>query len=266
MLTFEPWQFEKRRSGQTNPVLFVVGGESWVFRYPMDAGKQLCLASEYMGYRVASWLGVSVPVFCLAQTSEAFQPDQSDVRIPAGLGTATRWVDDPWYPNLEHEPLDPFWEADQYLIRTAAVRVADTWMMNYDRRKRGNVAVSGNRAAPEVYFLDFDQAFLAKTAPRPHWIAADFKNEMLEDRELLSGFSGTGTVKSEKAQRCEHFDPSVQRLRSVTAAEVEQAVRDIPAQWGIGQSDRRVWAERLLARRKIVLEILKAYNLTNGCN
>jgi hypothetical protein len=77
-------------------------------------------------------------------------------------------------------------------------------------------------------------------------------------------FRGTGKVKSETAQRPEHFDPSAKRLHSVTDADVRQAVRDIPAEWGIGESDRRVWVERLLARRKIVLEIVKASNLTNG--
>jgi hypothetical protein len=263
MLTFDPSQFDKFLSGETKPALFVVDGTSWVFRYPSGAGQQLGLASEYMGYQVASWLAVSVPVLCLARTSEAFRPDQSGVRIPAGLGTATRWIDDAQYPNLEHHPLAPFWEEDKYLRITAAARVADTWMMNYDRRKRGNVAVRGTGADTEVFFLDFDQAFLAKESPRPHWIEAAFTYKMLNDRELLSGFSGTGKVKSETAQRCEHFDCSVNRLLSVSDEDVEQALRGIPDQWGIGQDDRRVWKERLLARRRIVLEILKASNLTN---
>jgi hypothetical protein len=47
----------------------------------------------------------------------------------------------------------------------------------------------------------------------------------------------------------------------VTDAQVQETVRDIPAEWEIGESERRVWAERLLARRKIVLEILKADRL-----
>ncbi len=263
MLTFEPSQFVKFLSGQTKPALFVVGGTSWVFRYPMGPGQQLRLASEYMGYCVASWLDVSVPSFCFAQTSQAIEPEQSGVRIPAALGTATQWIYDAWYPDLKHAPLEPFWKKDQYLIGTAAVRVADTWMMNFDRPRCGNVAVAGNRAAPKVYFLDFDQAFLAKHTPncghgRPHWIAADFQDKMLNDPELLSDL-----FSRDEAQRREHFDAVVQRLRSVTVAEMERAIRDIPAQWGIGESDRRMWEERLWARRKIVLEILKAGNLTN---
>jgi hypothetical protein len=186
------------------------------------------------------------------------------VRIPVCVGSATRWIDGAEYPDLEHDPLAPFWQEDEYLRKTAAVRVADTWMMNYDRRKPGNVAVRGDRTHPEVYFLDFDQAFLAKQSPRHHWIAADFTEGMLNDRELLSGFNGTGNVESETVQRREHFDWSVKRLGSVTDEDVKRAFRDIPVQWGIDQADRCVWTERLLARRKIVLEILKVYNLTNG--
>jgi hypothetical protein len=262
MLVFEPSQFAEFLSGQTRPALFDVGGASWVFRYPVSARQQLRLASEFLGYRIASWLGMYVPDFSLARTSEEFQPHRSGVWIPTGLGTATLWIDGARYPDLEHEPLEPFWEEDEYLKRTAVARVADTWMMNYDRRKRGNVALRSSGDAPEVYFLDFDQAFLAKRPPRPHWIAPRFENEMLDDRELLSGFRGTGTIKSETAQRPEHFAPSLQRLHSVAAADIEQALRDIPDEWGIGELDRRVWTERLLARREIVVEILQDRSVT----
>ncbi len=267
MLLFEPPQFINLLSGQTRPARFAVGSVSWVFRYPTGAAQQLRLASEFVGYRIASWLDVPVPAFCLARSARAFQPPGSDMRIPAGLGTATRWIEAARCPDLEHEPLEPFWEEERYLIATAAARVADIWMMNYDRRKAGNVVVVGSGVAPEVYFLDFDQAFLAKepASPgrdRPHWISADFRREMLDDCELLSGFNGSGKVKSQAAQRHEHFDASVHRLRSLAAADVERAVRDIPAEWGISDSERRLWVDRLLARREIVLKVVEACGTT----
>ncbi|HZY88646.1 MAG TPA: hypothetical protein VFE78_27735 [Gemmataceae bacterium] len=266
MLTFEASQFVKfLPSGQTKPALFAIGGDRWVFRYPVGGRQQLGLASEYMGYRIASWLSVAVPLFCLARIPHTFQADDSSM-VRAGVGTATRWIADATYPNLETDDLGPYWGEDKYLSATAAARVADTWMMNYDRRKVGNVAVQGGPDSPAVYFLDFDQAFLAKWPPRPHWIAPGFTKGMLEDRELLSGFTGQGQVNSERAQRPEHFDACVQRLRSVTEEEVEQAVRAIPDEWGVSESDRLVWAERLLTRREIVLQTLKAHGLTGGCS
>jgi hypothetical protein len=263
MITFNPSQFVEFLDGHTKPARFVIAGTSWVFRYPSDTGPQLRLASEYLAHRLATWLDVSVPDLCLAHCAVPFQPDQSGVRIPGGLGTATRWIADARYPDLERDELELFWGQDKYLKAAAAMRVADTWTMNYDRRKPGNVAVRGQTVDPEVYFLDFDQAFLGKQSPRLHWITAGFTKEMLDDRELLSGFDGTGTVKSKTAQRPDHFDPSVRRLCSMTDAEVNQAVREIPAEWGLCESERCVWVERLLDRRKIVLEILGAYKPAN---
>ena len=174
------------------------------------------------------------------------------------------WIEDAEYPNLKDDELKQFWEQEHYLEATAAARIADTWIMNYDRQRVGNVALRGNSDCPQLYFLDFDQAFLAtdKGCGRPHWIEAAFENEILKDTELLSGFNGRGKFKCQAKQHREHFEPAVQLLCCVTDRQVQEAVRDIPAEWEIGESERRVWAERLLARRKIVLEILKADRLT----
>ncbi len=137
--------------------------------------------------------------------------------------------------------------------------------MNYDRHNVGNVTVQRNQARPEVYFLDFDQAFLGKaTGPnsaRLHWIESQFKAYMLQDGELLSGFDGSGDVKSAAVQRACHFLPSVQQLRSITNEELESVIRDIPSEWGITTEDRRIWVKTLLERRGIVLCILAKYGL-----
>lgn len=143
MLTVERNQFVRLlSSGQTKPALVVVDGASWVLRYPRGNDKQLRLASEYMGYRAAAWLDVSVPGFSLAHIPASFHADRSTV-IPAGLGIATQWIDGGCSPDLEHQALAPFWEQEPYLQATAAARVADTWIMNYDRRKLGNVIICG---------------------------------------------------------------------------------------------------------------------------
>jgi hypothetical protein len=265
-LKLEPAQFIEFLCGQTRPARFQVGGVFWVFRYPRGTANELRLASEFVGYRIASLLDVPVPEFCLAQTGCAFSPSGSSLVIPAGLGTATRSIENVHYPDLERESLPTFWETEPYLVKAAAVRVADTWMMNYDRRKVGNVAVRMNQVCPEVYFLDFDQAFLGKeTAPgsgRPHWIESQFKAYMLQDGELLSGFDGSGNVKSAAVQRAFHFLPSVQRLRSITNEELEFVIQEIPTEWGITTEDRRVWVKTLLERRRVVLRILAQYGLT----
>ncbi len=191
---------------------------------------------------------------------------RSSFVIPAGLGTATRWIENAYYPNLRGDSLPVFWETEPYLVKAAAVRVADTWLMNYDRFRLGNVAVRENQVCPEVYFLDFDQAFLSKAtaqgSTRFHWIESQFNECMVQDGELLSSFDGSGSVKSASVQRACHFAPTVQRLCSITNEELEFVIRDIPTDWGITTKDQQAWVKTLKDRRRVVLSILAQKGLT----
>ena len=246
MLIFKPSQFVKFLSPRL--ARFTLGDTDWVFRSPVTAPQKLGLASEYMGYWVATRLAVPVPAFDLARMSEPLP------QIPLGVGTATQWIDDhARWPDLEKDPPESFWVKDTYLEKAAAVRVADTWMMNYDRRKKGNVAICDGHAGPEVYFLDFEQAFLSPSeggGPRHHWVNPEFSDAMLQVRERLSGFLGESTA--------EHFRPSLQRLDSVTRMDIGEALRSMPPEWGISRSDQLLWTERLWTRGRIVTEIFPA--------
>ncbi len=125
-LKLEASQFIEFLCGQTRPARFQVGSVDWVLRYPSGGTKELRLASEFVGYRIALLLDVPVPEFCLANMDCIFSPLGSSFVIPAGLGTATRWIENAHYPDLRRESLPSFWETEPYLAKAAAVRVADT--------------------------------------------------------------------------------------------------------------------------------------------
>lgn len=217
-VVFGPENFVDFQCGQTRPARFRHNSGLWLVRYPGDQQRNLRLVSEFVGCKLAILFEVPVPEFRLVRIREAFSPQGSETTISAGIGTATRWLSGASFPDVEQEPLDAFWAEETYLTIAAGARILDTWVMNYDRRKVGNIAVSGDVPPPRVYFLDFDQAFLAKckkAGRRPHWISADFDRQMLEDSELLSGFDGAGTTRSASLQEPRHFRPSVERLRAI---------------------------------------------------
>ena len=106
MLTFRPEQFIDVLGGQTQPISFMGDGVSWVFRHQLcGAAKQLRLASELVGHRVATCLGVPVPELRIAHNVEPFQPRGSLMEVAAGIGTATMWLAEALLPDVENRPL-----------------------------------------------------------------------------------------------------------------------------------------------------------------
>lgn len=254
-----PEHFVDFLGGQTKPARFRIGDRLWVVRYPGDPQRNLRLASEFVAYRLATLLKLSVPEFELFMIRECFTPKGSNLTLGEGSATGCSWIDDAVFPDLEHEPLDPFWSTEPYVILTATLRLADTWMMNYDRRKAGNVAVRCSPFQPEVFFLDFDQSFLAKQVKgghRPHWICTDFEPRFLDDHELLSGFDGTGCTKNAFLQKEVHFRPALERLIAIQERQLVEITSEIPVEWGVSEAARKVWVDYLLRRRAIMEEII----------
>ena len=166
---------------------------------------------------------------------------------------------------MERDPLDNFWEEEYYFKIVARVRAADTRVMNFGRRKRGNIALTGPSDRPQVWFIDFDQSFLSKANPvsheeRIHWSEEGFKREWLDDPEVLSKFDGKGGAKCGSLQRREHFQDTISRMQSITVEELERILDEIPPEWGTSEADRKRWLECLLKRRGIAVgNIFKGY-------
>lgn len=241
--------------GQTHPAKFWYGGRHWVVRYPGDAEKNLRLASELVGYRIAERLGVSVPEFRRAVITDSFEAEfRGNGRlVPGGLATACEWIEGARYPHLERGPIREFWTQERYLRIVATARVVDTWLMNFDRRKEGNIALRGDFSEPEVYFFDFDQAFLKRDSGdrwRPHWLDPEFRPGFLADEkaEVLSGFGGD---RSENAQRYEHFQPAVGTMIQTKEEELAEVLNELPCEWGIDDAKRRCWCHYLRLRREL---------------
>ena len=251
-----PKQYVGFLEGQTYPAKFCDADSHWVVRCPGDKAKNLRLASEFIGYRIAGLLGVPLPRFEIVTITESFRAcHEGKIRtVQAGLATACEYLESARYPNFECDELDGFWEQEEYLVITATGRIADTWIMNYDRRKKGNLALTGEATAPHLWFLDFDQSFLSKKPSQLHWIDRNFDEEWLNDDEVLSGFSGRGGARSESIQRASHFQPAIDRMMSIGEAELQLILDEIPAEWDISDSSREQWLKYFLLRRNVAAQ------------
>jgi hypothetical protein len=256
-------QFLQFLEGQTHPAKFELNDGIWVVRYMQDHPRQnLRLASELVSYRIAKMLGVCVPDFKIMRIDKSFNSNHQDgkkeIEVQAGFATACKWLDNGRCPDLEKEPLGKFWEEEHYLEIVARARTADTWIRNFDRKKVGNVILTGSLQAPQVWFLDFDQSFLAKgMCPihgfRIHWCEKAFKSEWLDDTEVLSGFDGTGSTKCESVQRLHHFKPVLERLKNISDERLKKILQEIPSEWSIPKKALQQWLNGLLHRRSMTI-------------
>ena len=262
-------QFLEFLEGQTHPAKFELNDGIWVARYMHHPRQNLRLAGELVSYRIAKMLGVCIPDFKIVRIDKSFkskrQNGKKEIEVQAGFATACKWLEDARCPDLGREPLDKFWEEEHYLEIVARARTADTWIMNFDRRKAGNVILTGSWQAPQVWFLDFDQSFLSKgECPihgfRLHWCEKAFRGEWLDDTEVLSGFDGTGNIKCESVQRLHHFKTVLERLKNISGEKMKEILQEIPSEWGISKEALQQWLNSLLHRRDItVRNIEKRY-------
>lgn len=261
-------QFWGFLDGQTRPAKFKQNDGIWVVRYLQKYPMNLRLASEFIGYRIAQKLGVPVPEFKVVRIGQSFKRNyfvnQKDekIEIQAGFATACKWLEDAHYPDLRGEPLDNFWKEKHYLEIASRARTVDTWIMNFDRMRKGNVIFTGSPQAPQVWFLDFDQSFLANEkcqihGDRLHWSEQAFRKEWLDDTELLSGFDGKGDVKCESIQLFDHFKDVLVKMESISEEELKEVLQEIPLEWDISEKARQQWLNSLLYRRDITFRNIK---------
>jgi len=267
-ITLNEDRFCEFLEGQTHPAKFKINGGIWVVRYIKNLQKyprhNLRLASEFVGYRISQKLGVPAPESKIVRVGESFKKryfghqKNEEIEVRAGLATASKWLENALCPDIEKGRLDKFWEEDYYLEIVAHVRTADTWIMNFDRRKRGNVLLTGPLQSPHVWFLDFDQSFLAKEkCPihgfRLHWSEEAFRREWLDDTEVLSGFDGTGDIRCESVQRFVHFKNVLVKLKNINDEELKEVLEEIPFEWNISKKARQQWLENFLHRRDVTI-------------
>jgi len=263
-------EFLRFLDGQTHPAEFRLNGANWVVRYMKDPKEHprhsLRLASEFVGYQIAKFLGVPVPQFQVVQIAESFENKCSchgkNLRILKGPATACKLIQEARSPDLDKDSLDEFWEAPYYLDIVARARTADTWTMNFDRRKKGNVLLTGSQQAPQVWFVDFDQSFLSKNASqvhgyRLHWTEEEFRSEWLKDEEVLSGFDGKGGAKCESAMHSGHFQNVLMDAEGIADEKLERLLSQIPIEWEISEKGRKRWLCSFLQRRGIVIRNIR---------
>lgn len=182
--------------GQTRPAKFQINNEAWAVRYMKDPRNVLPASAG------KSW---------------DQHKNEEEIEVMSGPAMASKFLIDAHYPALEYDPLDKFWEEDNYLEIAATARVTDTWIMNFDRRKKGNIVLTGSSEHPQVWFLDSDQGFLAKEKSPPHgrrfhWFEEGFNPKCSDDPEVLSGFDGQGGVKCGSIERQEHFQNAINKM------------------------------------------------------
>lgn len=188
-------QFRGFLTCHTSLAKFEIDGNTWVVRYMQNyPGHNLQFASEFVGYRIAQILEAPILEFNVLTIDKPFK--KSGIEVLSGPATACKWVEDVYHLDVEKAPLDEFWEKEYYLKIVATIRTLDTWIMNFDRRKDGNMVFTGPKEAPKIWILDFDKSFLEKyrspnCARRLHWSEEEFSKEALDDSEVLSGFDGT---------------------------------------------------------------------------
>lgn len=261
-------QFREFLGGQTHPAKFKLNDGIWVVRYMKDLQKHprhnLRLASEFVGYRIAQKLGVPIPEFKLVSIGDSFKRNYFDhqkdeeIEIRAGPATACKWLKDACYPKVRGGPLNEFWKEEYYLEIVARARATDTWIMNFDRPNNGNIILTGFHKNPKVFFIDFDQSFLAEykcpiQGDRLHWSEEAFRTEWLDDPEVLSGFDGTGDIRCGAIQRFDHFKNVLVKLESISDEELVEVLEEIPFEWDISEMARQQWLNSFLYRRDITI-------------
>ena len=259
-------QFWEFLGGQTHPAKFKLNDGIWVVRYTKDLQKHprhnLRLASDLVGYRIAQKLGIPIPEFKVVKIGDSFkrnyfgQQKDEEIEIQASPATACKWLKDACYPEVRGEPLNEFWKEEYYLEIVARVRATDTWIMNFDRPRKGNIILTGFHKSPNVFFIDFDQSFLAKyecPIHRLHWSEEVFRREWLDDPEVLSGFDGTGDIKCKSVQRLDHFKNVVVKMGNISDQELNEILEEIPFEWEISVEARQRWLKSFLYRRNITI-------------
>lgn len=259
-----PADFIEFLPGVSSPAKVRFHDGLWAIHYPGDRVQSHRLASELVGYRVAKLLDVRVPQLEVVPIPRSFTPTGTGRTIDAGFGTASRWIDGASYPKLDKPPdwndssqsafpPEPFWRFNPYAELAAAIVVLDTWIMNFDRRKEGNLAIQGDPESPHVFCLDFDRAFTTKLSyggRHYHWSSDVFPREELYSREALSVF-GEPRVCGDVSTTGR---TALKRLASLSEQELRSVFNEVPLSWGISPRAIDLWHSRLIERRAILLE------------
>lgn len=220
----------------------------------MSAEAARRLLSDYVGCRLAALVGAAVPVCSLVTVRDGAR---------RSVGVATEWAEADIRVNLRDcaTTSPPMARSTKVLTALAAIRVADTWTMNWDRWNGKNVLV---RLACDAgfSFIDFDQAFLSKASwaegkPRLHWLDGGFDDAWLSDRELLSGVAGI-----EGRQQAPHYADARRLLEGMSESALQVVLATVPeewlgAAWPSARPDdlRERWEDMLGSRRRVVLDV-----------
>ncbi len=228
--------------------------QEWFVRFRVGGcdgpGRDLRIASEYFALRLAARLGVPVPRFEVVDITPSPSKVASRVAEP-GPAVASARVCSAREVDLQDGWPEDVGVTNDVLSTMAGIRVLDTLVMNFDRRKEGHLLLTDDGPV----FIDFDKAFIAKadqSEDRPHWSAACFQCGWLACDEILSGVRGL-----EEHQNFCHFQSYISAAEQLDCAFIEAICEDVNRYWAVGPDAVSRWQAAFWKRHSNVVAKLK---------
>ncbi len=221
-------------------------GKTYVVKF---AGRSKAAVNEFLGQALASQVGLPVPAASLVEVGADLVAGSADMRyrnIAPGLHQGSEMVRrsfdlSEWERRLssERQPLTN-------LGSLAHTICHDNWILTTDRDRADNHLFAPVEGELSYLMVDFTHAFTG-----PSWTV-----DTLEQGSYLRTLVPIHPLIADQVRGIASFEPTLERIETLSDKEVEDAVTAIPDSWGVTPEERLCLVGFLELRRGLLRTIL----------
>lgn len=232
-------------------------GNEYVVKFRSNGQGLRVLPNEWIAGSCARALGLPMPGIAMVNVEQALlnaTHELSGFRATPGLQFGCEHV-----PHGHSEPWENVLAHAENLDDLAGIIAFDTWVHNKDRSWRSSNVHVVKGASGRYRLIIFDHGWVFGGAP--NWSVDSLKME----RDLVKPPFMDGVTYSHFRQQirgANPFEPWLKKIERLPRKTIWRAIKQVPDEWGLDQTEKQALADYLLHRRNLVRPVIMGLKRT----